>query len=112
MIFPPSGKMPSGSVSGPGTLLFVVFTVAGVLATATLRNPVPVLAGVLLGVYCLFAVKVVNQWEKVALLRFGKYAGLRGPGMIWIVPVMETLSAYVDQRIRVSNVSAASTLTR
>jgi len=71
-----------------------------------------VIAGVLLGFYCLFSVKVVNQWEKVAVLRFGKFKHLQGPGIFWIVPVVDTLSLYVDQRIRVSNVSAESTLTR
>ena len=108
MTLEPSTKMQSG----PGTALFVVLVLAGVVTSAVARNPLPVIIGVLLGVYCLFAVKVVTQWEKVALLRLGKYVGLRGPGMIWIVPIVETLSAYVDQRIRVSNVSAESTLTR
>jgi regulator of protease activity HflC (stomatin/prohibitin superfamily) len=107
-----STRMPSSPVSGPGTALLVVFVIAGAIVSAIARNPIPLIVGVLLGVYCLFAVRVVNQWEKVALLRLGKYAGLRGPGMIWIVPIVETLSAYVDQRIRVSNVSAESTLTR
>jgi len=108
MTFAPSTKMQSG----PGTALFVVFVLAGVVTSAVARNPIPVIAGVLLGFYCLFSVKVVNQWEKVAVLRFGKFKHLQGPGIFWIVPVVDTLSLYVDQRIRVSNVSAESTLTR
>ena len=59
-----------------------------------------------------FAIKVVDQWEKVALLRFGRYRGLRGPGAFLIVPVIDTLSRYVDQRVRVTTVSAESALTR
>ena len=55
---------------------------------------------------------MADQWEKVAVLRFGKYIGLRGPGMFHIIPVVDTLSRYVDQRVRVANVSAESTLTR
>ena len=66
----------------------------------------------MVGVCLLFAIKVVQQWEKVALLRLGKYVGLRGPGLFLIVPVYETLSANVDQRFRVASVSAESTLTR
>ena len=112
MIFAPSTRIQSVPVSGPGTVLFVVFILAGVAAAVLLRNPLPAFAGALLGFYCLFSVKVVNQWEKVALLRLGKYRGLRGPGMIWIIPVIDTLSAYVDQRIRVTDVSAESALTR
>ena len=68
--------------------------------------------GTLVGLYFLFAIKVVRQWEKVAVLRLGRYVGLRGPGLCHIVPIVETLSPYVDQRVRVSSVSAESTLTR
>jgi regulator of protease activity HflC (stomatin/prohibitin superfamily) len=54
----------------------------------------------------------VQQWQRVAILRFGRYRGLRGPGIFLIVPVMDTLSRYVDQRVRVATVTAESTLTR
>jgi regulator of protease activity HflC (stomatin/prohibitin superfamily) len=68
--------------------------------------------GALLALYLLLAIKVVDQWEKAALLRFGKYRGLRGPGLFFIIPIVESLSRYVDQRVRVATVSAESTLTR
>ena len=48
---------------------FVVSMVVGFLVTALIRNPIPLIVGVLIGVYLLFAIKVVQQWEKVALLR-------------------------------------------
>jgi regulator of protease activity HflC (stomatin/prohibitin superfamily) len=85
---------------------------AGAAVSATMHRPTPVIAGVLVGLYLLFAIKVVQQWEKVALLRLGKYVGLRGPGLFHIVPVVESLSPFVDQRVRVASVSAESTLTR
>jgi regulator of protease activity HflC (stomatin/prohibitin superfamily) len=112
MTFPPSTKMQNVPISGPGTVLFVLFILSGIAAAAVVRNPIPAFAGALLGFYCLFSVKVVNQWEKVAVLRFGKFRHLQGPGIFWLIPVVDTLSAYVDQRIRVTNVSAESTLTR
>ena len=74
--------------------------------------PLLALAGGLTGLYFLFAIVVVDQWEKVALLRFGRYRGLRGPGLFLIIPIAETLRRYVDQRVRVTTVSAESTLTR
>jgi regulator of protease activity HflC (stomatin/prohibitin superfamily) len=70
------------------------------------------LLGIIPGVYLLFAIRVVDQWEKVAVLRFGKYRGLRGPGIFFLIPIVDTLSRYVDQRVRVTTVSAESTLTR
>jgi regulator of protease activity HflC (stomatin/prohibitin superfamily) len=72
----------------------------------------PPYVGALIGLYLLFAIKVIQPWEKVALLRLGRYVGLRGPGLFLIVPVVESISPYVDQRVRVHNVTAESTLTR
>jgi regulator of protease activity HflC (stomatin/prohibitin superfamily) len=69
-------------------------------------------AGALVGLYFLFAIRVADQWEKVAVLRFGRFVGLRGPGLFHMIPIVDSLSRYVDQRVRVANVSAESTLTR
>jgi regulator of protease activity HflC (stomatin/prohibitin superfamily) len=105
-------KIDLGQISGVGRLLFVICLLTGVAITAATKNPAGIIAGAALGVYLLFAIKVVQQWEKVAVLRLGKYVGLRGPGIFHIIPIVETLSAYVDQRVRVASVSAESTLTR
>jgi regulator of protease activity HflC (stomatin/prohibitin superfamily) len=99
-------------VSGVAAALFAVAVAAGFgIATATGRQA-PLVAGLAIGVYLLFSIKIADQWEKVAVLRLGRYIGLRGPGLFHVVPVVDTLSRYVDQRIRVANVTAESTLTR
>ena len=90
----------------------VVCLGAGAILSAQLHLQAPIIVGALVGVYLLFAIKVVQQWEKVALLRLGRYVGLRGPGWFHMVPVFETISAYIDQRVRVHSVTAESTLTR
>jgi len=90
----------------------VVCAGAGAIASALLRHPAPAIVGALLGVYFLFAIKVAQPWERVALMRLGRYAGLRGPGFFHIVPVIESISQIVDQRVRVHSVTAESTLTR
>jgi regulator of protease activity HflC (stomatin/prohibitin superfamily) len=89
-----------------------VCIVAGAIASSIVHRPALFVSGTLIGLYLLFAIRVVQQWEKVALFRLGRYVGLRGPGLFHIVPVLETLSPYVDQRVRVASVSAESTLTR
>jgi len=99
-------------INGVAVTVFVLLALVGALLSATMHRPSPFILGALPGTYCLFAIKVVRQWEKVALLRLGKYAGLRGPGLFHIVPVIETLSPFVDQRVRVASVTAESTLTR
>jgi len=101
-----------GQISGVGKSLFVICMLAGAIVTTATHHPAGIIAGAVAGLYLMFALKVVQQWEKVAVLRLGRYVGLRGPGLFHIVPIVETLSAYVDQRVRVANVSAESTLTR
>src|SRR6478736_9470095 len=92
--------------------LFVISVGAGFGLTTLLRNEVPFYAGLLIGVYLLLSMKVADQWEKVAVLRLGRFVGLRGPGLFFVIPVVDSLSRYVDQRVRVANVTAESTLTR
>ncbi len=91
---------------------FVVCVGAGALASAFINRPYPAVIGTLIGLYFLFAIQVVQPWERVALMRLGRYVGLRGPGFFHMVPVLETISAIVDQRVRVHSVTAESTLTR
>src|SRR5437762_12645338 len=99
-------------VNGVAVAAFAGCCICGALLGITLDRQWMTVAGALLGLYALFAIKVVRQWEKVALLRLGRYVGLRGPGIFLIVPVIETLSPFVDQRVRVASVTAESTLTR
>ena len=105
-------KIRMNEVSGIALLLFVISVVIGVAVSQAVHHPAPAIFGALVGLYFLFAIKVVRQWEKVAVLRLGRYVGLRGPGLCHIIPIVETLSPYVDQRVRVASVSAESTLTR
>jgi regulator of protease activity HflC (stomatin/prohibitin superfamily) len=72
----------------------------------------PLIVGALIGIYLLFSIKVADPWEKVAVLRRGQYIGLKGPGLFYIVPIVDRLSQRVDQRVRVASVVAESTLTR
>ncbi|MGA8739928.1 MAG: slipin family protein [Terracidiphilus sp.] len=99
-------------VNGVALTAFVICLLAGFLLSLVMRGPIFPVIGAVIGLYLLVAIKVIRQWEKVALLRLGHYVGLRGPGIFFIVPVLETLSPYVDQRVRVASVTAESTLTR
>jgi len=105
-------KMGFVQINGVAVTAFVLSFVVGALLSRAIHHPAPIIVGALLGLYLLYAIKVVEQWERVALLRLGRYVGLRGPGIFHIVPVVDTLSPFVDQRIRVASVTAESTLTR
>ena len=66
----------------------------------------------LLGVYFLFALKVASQWEKAVILRLGKFHALRGPGLFWIVPIIDSIPSWIDHRVMVTPFSAEKTLTK
>ncbi|HYH10042.1 MAG TPA: slipin family protein [Thermoanaerobaculia bacterium] len=66
----------------------------------------------LLSILALFGIKIANQWEKAVVLRFGKFQALRGPGLFFLIPVIDEISHLIDQRMRVTDVTAESTLTR
>ena len=107
--------MPKVSTPQPNPVAiaaFVLCVLAGVLGTAFTEHRAYVITAVIVGLYMLYAIKIVRQWEKAVKLRFGRYVGLRAPGLCLIVPIVETLSQFVDQRVRVANVSAETTLTR
>jgi regulator of protease activity HflC (stomatin/prohibitin superfamily) len=66
----------------------------------------------LLSVYILFALKVASQWEKAVVLRLGKFHGLRGPGVFWIIPIIDFIPSWIDHRVMVTSFSAEKTLTK
>ncbi|MEW6715975.1 MAG: slipin family protein [Chloroflexota bacterium] len=67
---------------------------------------------ILLGLYVLFGLKIALQWEKAVVLRFGKFCGLYGPGLFWIVPIIDTVPSWIDHRVMVTPFSAEKTLTK
>ena len=71
-----------------------------------------VIVWALIGTYLMFALKVANQWEKAVVLRLGRFNGLKGPGMFWIIPIMDTVTSWIDHRVVVTSFSAEKTLTK
>ena len=98
--------------NGLATALCVVCVLAGFAGASMTGKPIVLAAGIVIGIYFLLAIQVADQWERTAVLRLGRYAGLRGPGAFHIIPIVEKVSRFVDQRVRVTSVSAESTLTR
>ncbi len=99
-------------ISGTALALCIISIAIGFALMTALGSRTAFYVCLGVGVYLLFAIKVADQWEKVAVLRFGRYVGLRGPGLFHIFPIVDRLSRFVDQRTRVASVTAESTLTR
>src|SRR6185437_7626475 len=104
------------SPSGPRVnfvqgVAFLAPLALGALATLLTWSPAGVIVGLLLGLLLAQSPKIARQWERAVVLRLGKYAGLRGPGLFWIVPFVDNISAWVDQRVITTSFAAEETLT-
>ncbi len=86
-------------------------TALGAAATMAFDTPLGVGAGLLAGLLAAASPKIARQWERAVVLRFGKYVGLRGPGIFWVIPGVHSISAWIDQRTITTSVSAEQTLT-
>jgi regulator of protease activity HflC (stomatin/prohibitin superfamily) len=99
-------------VSEIGLLAFFLVLAAGGVTAGVSGSPVPMAVAFPVAFYLMFALKVARQWERAIVLRVGKFQGLKGPGLFAVIPVVDVVSHLVDQRVRVSDVTAESALTR
>ena len=94
------------------SVLLILIAVSAVLCLMDIIN-IPLLAlSLLFSVLIASAIRIADQWERAVVLRMGKYRGLRGPGPFMIVPVIDSVSSCIDQRVRVSAFKAEQTLTK
>ena len=100
-------------ISGVAGTIFGVFLVLAILGALMMDGRVSDLwiglfvSGLtLVGTYLLFALKVASQWEKAVVLRLGKFHGLRGPGIFWIIPIVDSIPSWIDHRVMVTPFSA------
>jgi regulator of protease activity HflC (stomatin/prohibitin superfamily) len=91
--------------------ILLAATAAGAVVSLVLRNPIPVIVTTVIGLLAAPSPKIAQQWERAIVLRFGRYIGLRGPGLFWIVPFIDKVSSVVDQRTIASGFAAEQTLT-
>ena len=90
---------------------FLTPLLLGALMTWVTLNPASVIVGLVLGLLLAQSPKIARQWERAVVLRLGRYVGLRGPGLFWIIPFVDTVSAWVDQRVITTSFAAEETLT-
>lgn len=98
------------------TVFFALVVITGLICWWLYPNWKPmqgiVPAGFLLAWFMATSIRVVDQWGKAVVLRMGKFKGLKGPGFFLIVPVVDRICDYIDQRLRVTDITAESTLTK
>ena len=78
-----------GSLNPIAVVIFLVAALGGVALTMAQESPAWVVAGVVLGWIGSLSPRVAKQWERAVVLRLGRYTGLRGPGLFWVVPFVD-----------------------
>lgn len=113
-----SFKVPSAEMNLPAFLAAIIILLVGfivnryVVGLWTPLNPVVAGVTIFVAIYILFALKVAKQWDRALILRLGRFHRLKGPGMFFIVPIIESIVQTVDMRIRATDFSSESTLTK
>ncbi len=75
-------------------------------------NTYIVIVAALAAAICLLGIKIADPWERAVVLRLGRFRGLKGPGPFFIIPIIESVVRSVDMRIRSTDFSSESTLTK
>jgi regulator of protease activity HflC (stomatin/prohibitin superfamily) len=92
-------------------LIFMAVFLPGLGMALFWLSPAYGVIGFLLGLVLGRAPQISNQWERAIVLRLGKFRGRRGPGLFWLVPFVDTIAAWIDQRTITTSFAAEQTLT-
>ena len=93
-------------------VIFLVFLGGAGLAYASqMPLAVPIVLAVI-GIFLGYSIKMAQQWERAVVLRLGKLYGVKGPGLFILVPIIDQVAMWIDQRIRTTEVNAEQALTK
>lgn len=94
------------------TVLIILIGVSvGLNVAGRISSPV-MIAAIIVSVFISGSIYIADQWEKAVVLRMGRYIGLKGPGLFFIIPIIDKVHSYIDQRVRVTLFKAEQTLTK
>jgi regulator of protease activity HflC (stomatin/prohibitin superfamily) len=105
------GVAPAPRLNVVAAFILLVSIAIGIAMSAASGNPIAVLAAAVIGVVLMQSPKIAKQWERAVLLRLGRFTGLQGPGIFWILPFVDTVSSWIDQRTITTSFAAEQTLT-
>lgn len=108
-----SFEMKNNSFNSVAITVFLVISALGILFfTSRLFNEIGLAIWIVMSLLIASSFKIADQWEKAVVLRMGKFVGLKGPGLFLIIPILDKISTYTDQRVRTSYFKAEETLTK
>lgn len=94
------------------TLFVILLAVGLILFFLGVVNWILLVAIGIIALLIAASIKIANQWEKAVILRMGRFTGLKGPGLFLIIPIIDRVDSYIDQRVRVTDFKAEETLTK
>jgi regulator of protease activity HflC (stomatin/prohibitin superfamily) len=93
-------------------VLHVLLAIHILLYFLSIVSIIVMVVGIIISILIASAIRIANQWEKGVVLRMGRFIGLRGPGIFLIIPIIDRVYKYIDQRVRVTDFKAEETLTK
>jgi len=94
-----------------GLTLLAIPIMAGLVVSLNTNNPYPVIGGLFVGIVLMQSPKIAQQWERAIILRLGRFQSMKGPGLFWIVPFIDRIPTWIDQRTITTSFAAEQTLT-
>jgi regulator of protease activity HflC (stomatin/prohibitin superfamily) len=93
------------------TVILLAFLAAGGARSVATKNPAPVIVALVVGLAVAQSPRIAKQWERAIVLRLGRFHGMQGPGLFWVVPFVDVVSTWIDQRTITTSFAAEQTLT-
>jgi regulator of protease activity HflC (stomatin/prohibitin superfamily) len=103
------GPMPRVNIIAVAVLLGAI--AIGIVASMGVGNPLPLIVMAAVGAVLMQSPRIAQQWERAIILRLGRFIGLRGPGLFWVIPFVDSVSSWIDQRTITTSFAAEQTLT-
>ncbi len=94
------------------TVLIILIGISVGLNVTGRLSSTAMAAAIIVSVFISGSIYIADQWEKAVVLRMGRYIGLKGPGLFFIIPIIDKVHSYIDQRVRVTLFKAEQTLTK
>jgi regulator of protease activity HflC (stomatin/prohibitin superfamily) len=93
-------------------LIAVVLFAVGTTMTLFSGDAMPIVVGAIAGIFVLVSLQIAQAWEKAVVLRFGHFQSVAGPGIFVLIPAVDTIAAWIDQRVQTSTFTAEESLTK
>jgi regulator of protease activity HflC (stomatin/prohibitin superfamily) len=94
------------------TVLIILCSISGILYALKVISIPFFIGSIFASILLASSIHIADQWEKAVVLRMGRFTGLKGPGFFMIIPIIDKVNNYIDQRVRVTDIKAEETLTK